>query len=173
MKTLIKKILKESVEDKLFNKLSTMLKPPYVDFLKKNGLSDDEVVIVLKKFFEKVGGTVTIDFDTVTIDFDGDICDVRAKKEGDGEVTVIKYHEDLGDFTGRDTVYWSLVYDKSTWVQRILDWVSTNKYVDSRGEKEFSVSYVDQVYKTDELGNRSWSNAPQSIKDDKFYKGII
>ena len=166
MKTLIKKILKESVEDKLFNKLSTMLKPPYVDFLKKNGLSDDEVVIVLKKFFEKVGGTVTIDFD-------GDICDVRAKKEEDGEVTVIKYHEDLGDFTGRDTVYWSLVYDKSTWVQRILDWVSTNKYVDSRGEKEFSVSYVDQVYKTDELGNRSWSNAPQSIKDDKFYKGII
>ena len=166
MKTLIKKILKESIEDKLFNKLSTMLKPPYVDFLKKNGLSDDEVVIVLKKFFEKVGGTVTIDFD-------GDICDVRVKKEEDGEITVIKYHEDLGDFTGRDTVYWSLVYDKSTWVQRILDWVSTNKYVDSRGEKEFSVSYVDQVYKTDELGNRSWSNAPQNIKDDEFYKGII
>lgn len=166
MKTLIKKILKESVEDKLFNKLSTMLKPPYVDFLKKNGLSDDEVVIVLKKFFEKVGGTVTIDFD-------GDICDVQIVKNEDGEDTVIKYHEDLGDFTGRDTVYWSLDYTKTTWVDRILDYIFTRKHVDSRGEKEFSVSYVDQVYKTDESGNRSWSNAPQSIKDDKFYKGII
>ncbi len=166
MKTLIKKILKESVEDKLFNKLSTMLKPPYVDFLKKNGLSDDEVVIVLKKFFEKVGGTVAIDFD-------GDICDVQIVKNEDGEDTVIKYHEDLGDFTGRDTVYWSLDYTKTTWVDRILDYIFTRKHVDSRGEKEFSVSYVDQVYKTDESGNRSWSNAPQSIKDDKFYKGII
>ena len=166
MKTLIKKILKESVEDKLFNKLSTMLKPPYVDFLKKNGLSDDEVVIVLKKFFEKVGGTVAIDFD-------GDICDVQIVKNEDGEDTVIKYHEDLGDFTGRDTVYWSLDYTKTTWVDRILDYIFTRKHVDSRGEKVFSVSYVDQVYKTDESGNRSWSNAPQSIKDDKFYKGII
>lgn len=166
MKTLIKKILKESIEDKLFNKLSTMLKPPYVDFLKKNGLSDDEVVIVLKKFFEKVGGTVSIDFD-------GDICDVQIVKNEDGEDTVIKYHEDLGDFTGRDTVYWSLDYTKTTWVDRILDYIFTRKHVDSRGEKEFSVSYVDQVYKTDESGNRSWSNAPQSIKDDKFYKGII
>lgn len=166
MKTLIKKILKESIEDKLFNKLSTMLKPPYVDFLKKNGLSDDEVVIVLKKFFEKVGGTVTIDFD-------GDICDVQIVKNEDGEDTVIKYHEDLGDFTGRDTVYWSLDYTKTTWVDRILDYIFTRKHVDSRGEKEFSVSYVDQVYKTDESGDRSWSNAPQSIKDDKFYKGII
>ena len=166
MKTLIKKILKESVEDKLFNKLSTMLKPPYVDFLKKNGLSDDEVVIILKKFFEKVGGTVTIDFD-------GDICDTQIVKNGDGEDTVIKYHEDLGDFTGRDTVYWFLDYTKTTWVDRILDYIFTRKNVDSRGEKEFSVSYVDQVYKTDESGNRSWSNAPQSIKDDKFYKGII
>lgn len=166
MKTLIKKILKESIEDKLFNKLSTMLKPPYVDFLKKNGLSDDEVVIVLKKFFEKVGGTVAIDFD-------GDICDVQIVKNEDGEDTVIKYHEDLGDFTGRDTVYWSLDYTKTTWVDRILDYIFTRKHVDSRGEKEFSVSYVDQVYKTDESGNRSWSNAPQSIKDDKFYKGII
>ena len=166
MKTLIKKILKESVEDKLFNKLSTMLKPPYVDFLKKNGISDDEIVIVLKKFFEKVGGTVTIDFD-------GDICDVQIVKNEDGEDTVIKYHEDLGDFTGRDTVYWSLDYIKTTWVDRILDYIFTRKHVDSRGEKEFSVSYVDQVYKTDESGNRSWSNAPQSIKDDKFYKGII
>ena len=166
MKTLIKKILKESVEDKLFNKLSTMLKPPYVDFLKKNGLSDDEVVIVLKKFFEKVGGTVAIDFD-------GDICDVQIVKNEDGEDTVIKYHEDLGDFTGRDTVYWSLGYTKTTWVDRILDYIFTRKHVDSRGEKVFSVSYVDQVYKTDESGNRSWSNAPQSIKDDKFYKGII
>ena len=166
MKTLIKKILKESVEDKLFNKLSTMLKPPYVDFLKKNGLSDDEVVIVLKKFFEKFGGTVAIDFD-------GDICDVQIVKNEDGEDTVIKYHEDLGDFTGRDTVYWSLDYTKTTWVDRILDYIFTRKHVDSRGEKEFSVSYVDQVYKTDESGDRSWSNAPQSIKDDKFYKGII
>jgi len=166
MKTLIKKILKESIEDKLFNKLSTMLKPPYVDFLKKNGISDDEIVIVLKKFFEKVGGTVTIDFD-------GDICDVQIVKNEDGEDTVIKYHEDLGDFTGRDTVYWSLDYTKTTWVDRILDYIFTRKHVDSRGEKEFSVSYVDQVYKTDESGNRSWSNAPQSIKDDKFYKGII
>lgn len=166
MKTLIKKILKESIEDKLFNKLSTMLKPPYVDFLKKNGLSDDEVVIVLKKFFEKVGGTVAIDFD-------GDICDVQIVKNEDGEDTVIKYHEDLGDFTGRDTVYWSLDYTKTTWVDRILDYIFTRKHVDSRGEKEFSVSYVDQVYKTDESGDRSWSNAPQSIKDDKFYKGII
>ena len=166
MKTLIKKILKESVEDKLFNKLSTMLKPPYVDFLKKNGISDDEIVIVLKKFFEKVGGTVTIDFD-------GDICDVQIVKNEDGEDTVIKYHEDLGDFTGRDTVYWSLDYTKTTWVDRILDYIFTRKHVDSRGEKVFSVSYVDQVYKTDESGNRSWSNAPQSIKDDKFYKGII
>lgn len=167
MKTLIKKILKESVEDKLFNKLSTMLKPPYVDFLKKNGLSDDEVVIILKKFFEKVGGTVTIDFD-------GDICDVKLKKwKGKEEGTVIKYHEDLGGFSGRDTVYWFLDYTKTTWVDRILDYIFTRKNVDSRGEKEFSVSYVDQVYKTDESGNRSWSNAPQSIKDDKFYKGII
>jgi hypothetical protein len=166
MKTLIKKILKESVEDKLFNKLSTMLKPPYVDFLKKNGLSDDEVVIVLKKFFEKVGGTVTIDFD-------GDICDAQIVKNGDGEDTVIKYHEDLGDFTGRDTVYWSLVYDKSTWVQRILDWVSTHKYVSSAGEKVYSFPYLGDVYRTDESGNRSWSKAPQYIKDDEFYKGII
>ena len=167
MKTLIKKILKESVEDKLFNKLSTMLKPPYADFLKKNGISDDEIVIILKKFFEKDGGIVSIDFD-------GDICDVKLKKwERKEGGTVIKYHEDLGDFTGRDTVYWSLGYTKTTWVDRILDYIFTRKHVDSRGEKVFSVSYVDQVYKTDESGNRSWSNAPQSIKDDKFYKGII
>ncbi len=166
MKSLIKKILKESIEDKLYNKLSTILKPPYVDFLKKNGLSDDEIVIILKKFFEKDGGTVTIDFDS-------DICNVKLTKNVEGENIVIKYQEDLGGYTGIDGVYWGLVHTNSIWVDRLLDWVTIRKYVNSTGGKGYIFPYLDDVYESDESGSRSWSKAPQSIKDNKFYRGII
>ncbi len=44
MRSTIRRILKEDVNNTLYDKIIKMMRRPYVDFLRKNGLGDNKTV---------------------------------------------------------------------------------------------------------------------------------
>ena len=51
IKNIVKKILKEDVENNLYKKIATIVKPPYVTDMDKMGLSNSEIKKVLEVIF--------------------------------------------------------------------------------------------------------------------------
>jgi hypothetical protein len=51
IKNIVKKILKEDVENNLYKKIATIVKPPYVTDMYKMGLSNSEIKKVLEVIF--------------------------------------------------------------------------------------------------------------------------
>ena len=51
IKNIVKKILKEDVENNLYKKIATIVKPPYVTDMDKMGLSNSEILKVLEVIF--------------------------------------------------------------------------------------------------------------------------
>jgi hypothetical protein len=51
IKNIVKKILKEDVENNLYKKIASIVKPPYVTDMDKMGLSNSEILKVLEVIF--------------------------------------------------------------------------------------------------------------------------
>jgi len=137
----------ESVEDKLYNKIVEMIKPPYVDFLIKMGIDEKGMLEIFKKMY---GDDTTIRFN--------------------------KNYDDLlqGDYNfyvrsnGRNTVYTENSNSLSPFPIEWNMWDNTaedyNKYRDSDDRKRIFSGGV--LYDTN-LNN--WEEAPIEIRKDKFF----
>ncbi len=137
----------ESVEDKLYNKIVEMIKPPYVDFLIKMGIDEKGMLEIFKKMY---GDDTTIRF--------------------------IKNYDDplQGDYNfyvrsnGRNTVYSENYNSLSPFPIEWDMWDNTaednNKYRDSDDRKRIFSGGV--LYDTN-LNN--WEEAPIEIRKDKFF----
>jgi hypothetical protein len=51
IKNIVKKILKEDVENNLYKKIATIINPPYVTDMDKMGLTNSEILKVLEVIF--------------------------------------------------------------------------------------------------------------------------
>lgn len=144
--------LNESVEDKLYNKVVGMMKPPYGDFLLKMGLDKDSMEQVFKKMFGSDVNLRFVDASEIEEDFDTDYyIYVRDNKRD------LKYYE-KGYIDKSKKVDWQL-FDNS----------NDKKYKDSDGRKRIVIDILGKtelIYDTD-LNN--WGEAPISIKKDKFF----
>jgi hypothetical protein len=142
----------ESVEDKLYNKVVEMMKPPYGDFLLKMGLDKDSMEQVFKKMFGSDVNLRFVDASEIEEDFDTDYgLYVRDNKRD------LKYYE-KGYIDKSKKIDWQL-FDNS----------NDKKYKDSDGRKRIVVDVLGKtelIYDTD-LNN--WEEAPIKIKKDKFF----
>lgn len=143
----------ESVEDKLYNKVVSMVKkPPYGDFLLKMGLDKDAMEQVFKKMFGSDVNLRFVDASEIEEDFDTDYyLYVRDNKRD------LKYYE-KGYIDKSKKIDWQL-FDNS----------NDKKYKDSDGRKRIIIDILGKtelIYDTD-LNN--WGEAPISIKKDKFF----
>jgi hypothetical protein len=144
--------LNESVEDKLYNKMVGMMKPPYGDFLLKMGLDKDSMEQVFKKMFGSDVNLRFVDASEIEEDFDTD------------------YYLYVRD-NKRDLYYYEKGYiDKSKKIDwQLFDNSNDKKYKDSDGRKRIVIDILGKtelIYDTD-LNN--WGEAPISIKKDKFF----
>lgn len=143
--------LNESVEDKLYNKVSTMIKPPYADFLLKMGFGKDSMEQIFKKIF---GDDITLRFiDKNNHSEEGTdyYLYVRDSKRD------LKYFESGFIEKGKEIIW------------QMFDNSENRKYKDSDGRKRIVVDVLGKtelIYDTD-LDN--WEEAPISIKKDKFF----
>jgi hypothetical protein len=143
----------ESVEDKLYNKVVSMVKkPPYGDFLLKMGLDKDAMEQVFKKMFGSDVNLRFVDASEIEEDFDTD------------------YYLYVRD-NKRDLYYYEKGYiDKSKKIDwQLFDNSNDKKYKDSDGRKRIIIDILGKtelIYDTD-LNN--WGEAPISIKKDKFF----
>lgn len=144
--------LNESVEDKLYNKMVGMMKPPYGDFLLKMGLDKDSMEQVFKKMFGSDVNLRFVDASEIEEDFDVDYyIYVRDNKRD------LKYYE-KGYIDKSKKIDWQL-FDNS----------NDKKYKDSDGRKRIVIDVLGKtelIYDTD-LNN--WEESPISIKKDKFF----
>jgi len=141
-----KKPFNESVEDKLYNKVSKMIKPPYGDFLLKMGFDKNSMEQVFKKMF---GNDITLRF--VDSDNHNQVnTDYYLYVRNGNRVTI---YSEYGFIDKSKEVVWQM-FDNSDF----------KKYKDSEGRKR--IVTVDDVYDTD-LNN--WEEAPIEIKKDKFF----
>lgn len=138
--------LNESVEDKLYNKVSKMIKPPYGDFLLKMGFDKNSMEQVFKKMF---GNDINLRF----------VMDDHHNEDDyyiyvrDGNRNLIYYEYGLVDKSKNPE--WQM-FDNS----------EGRKYKDSEGRKRVSYDNNPIIYDTD-LNN--WEEAPIEIKKDKFF----
>jgi len=138
--------LNESVEDKLYNKVSKMIKPPYGDFLLKMGFDKNSMEQVFKKMF---GNDINLRF----------VMDDQHNEDDyyiyvrDGNRNLIYYEYGLVDKSKNPE--WQM-FDNS----------EGRKYKDSEGRKRVSYDNNPIIYDTD-LNN--WEEAPIEIKKDKFF----
>ena len=143
--------LNESVEDKLYNKVSTMIKPPYADFLLKMGFGKDSMEQIFKKIF---GGDITLRF----------IDKNNHSEEGTDYYLYVRDSK-------RDLIYFESGFiEKGKEINwQLFDNSENKKYKDSDGRKRIVVDVLGKtelIYDTD-LDN--WEEAPISIKKDKFF----
>jgi hypothetical protein len=146
-----KKPFNESVEDKLYNKVVEMIKPPYGDFLLKMGFDKDSMEQVFKKMF---GNDTTLRY--------------IVEKEGIDTIDS-SYYIYVRDSKRDQKYYEKGLIDKSKkpdW--QLFDNSDTKKYKDSDGRKRIVVNILGktELYDTD-LNN--WEEAPIEIKKDKFF----
>ena len=135
MKSTIRRILKESVHQKVLDKMSSMIRLPYFDFLKKNGVSDEDVETILIKHFKNKYGDGKVNFEIKSSkDYSGVFyLDIELMtKSGDG-LTNIAYNEYIDGPRG---VYWSLS--------------ETIEYFDRFGDKNVF------TYRINSVGNKNY-----------------
>ena len=169
MRSTIRRILKEDVNNTLYDKIIKVMRRPYVDFLRKNGLGDKKTVEEIMK--RKLG--------------DGNIKYTPSYESGS---TVYKfmwrnvnkgYYEE-NKYTYDDEVIWNhteQVEEKRrsggeiVTLKKTIEYDGTKEYfelTDDRSEiKHDYYTYPD--YDDDIPEGTSWDDAPIEIKNDKFF----
>lgn len=166
MKDIIRRILKEDVNDILYDKVIKVMRRPYIDFLRKNGLGDEKSVKEIMK--RKFG--------------DGHMMYLP---NGNGGVEVYRFswsHSNKGfyeehKYTGEDKIRWIHMEKvvervKGQWSGEID---SLLKRIDFDGDKQYFELTDDrseikhEYYTNTDVDGTEWDNAPIEVKNDKFF----
>ena len=174
MRSTIRRILKEDVNNTLYDKIIKVMRRPYVDFLRKNGLGDKETVKEIMK--RKLG--------------DGDIIYFSSVLRGSREYTFNWSTKDRGyyeetKYKNQDKIFWvhtEKVHEmrRSGYDNSLEEILTLKKTISDEGKKgyfeltddrsEIKHSYYTYpVYDDDIPEGTSWDDAPIEIKNDKFF----
>ena len=163
MKDIIRRVLKEDVNNTLYDKIIKVMRRPYVDFLRKNGLGDKKTVTeIMKRKF----GDGHISYQSED-EWDFDVIEYRftwsnnnkgfyeeRKKRGDGNVNWTHMEKIInGVYTNNGN-----------------DFISKRKHINSDGDKEYyevdsKTGRTVHEYESDD----DWDNVPIEIRNDKFF----
>ena len=162
MKDIIRRILKEDVDTILYDKIIKVMRRPYIDFLRKNGLGDEKSV---KEIMKRKFGDGHISYQSED-EWDFDVIEYRftwnnnikgfyeeRKYQGDGNVTWTHMEKIING-----------VYNNGD------DFISNRKYINSDGYKEYyevdsKTGRTVHEYESDD----DWDNVPIEIRNDKFF----
>ena len=162
MKDIIRRILKEDVNNTLYDKVIKVMRRPYIDFLRKNGLGDEKSV---KEIMKRKFGDGHISYQSED-EWDFDVIEYRftwnnnikgfyeeRKYQGDGNVTWTHMEKIING-----------VYNNGD------DFISNRKFINSDGDKEYyevdsKTGRTVHEYESDD----DWDNVPIEIRNDKFF----
>ena len=164
MKDIIRRVLKEDVNNTLYDKVIKVMRRPYIDFLRKNGLGDEKSVEEIMK--RKFG--------------DGHMLYLPKKDDSVGvDYRFTWSHSDKGfyeehKYTTEDKVQW-VHLEKEKELNRGWwgddDLIILRKNINSDGMKGYfeltdDRSEIKHEYYVDD---GTWVNAPIEVKNDKFF----
>lgn len=162
MKSTIRRILKESVHQKVIDKMSSMVRLPYYDFLKKNGISDEDAeIILIKHFKDKFGeGEVNVKIKDPS-QYGGLIyLDVEMITKMDNKE--IFYSEAITN----DEVSWT-ISEKKEYFDRFGDSGVFTYRINSLGNKNYCWSQDNTCY--DNYDKNNWNEISQWADKHEFY----
>ncbi len=159
MKDIIRKILKEDVNNTLYDKVVKVMRRPYIDFLRKNGLGDEKSV---KEIMERKLGKGDIIYTPYNESFEVDY-GFKWSKENEGYYTERKFSNKSPLWSHRVKIVGPVSDD--SWVTKI------RKFIDSDGIKQY-VELTDDLknIKNEYLTHTNWNEAPIEVKNDKFFR---
>jgi hypothetical protein len=160
MKKIIRRILREDVNNILYDKVVRMMRRPYIDFLRKNGLGDQKTVTEIMK--RKLG--------------DGNIVYSPIPRQGNIEYTFTWVSDKKGYYEEQKYIYsdeiiWvhsDKVEEKSPVGSR-SEIIVLNKFINNDGERKYFELTDDRSSIKHNIDNTQWDNAPLEIKNDKFF----
>ena len=160
MKVTIKNILKEDVNNTLYDKVIKVMRRPYIDFLRKNGLGDEKSV---KEIMRRKFGNGHIMY--LGEGEWGDDIDYRFTWSNNtkGFYEERKYNDGTVTWTHMEKII-NGVYNNGD------DFISNRKYINSDGYKEYyevdsKTGRTVHEYESDD----DWDNVPIEIRNDKFF----
>ena len=162
MRSTIRRILKEDVNNTLYDKIIKMMRRPYVDFLRKNGLGDKKTVEEMMK--RKLG--------------DGIITYTPSYESGTTVYKFIWRHDNKGYYEEHKYTYTDVIWvhmEKVEEGSKGVEIITLQKNNSNWGKKEYfeltdDRSEIKHHYYTDTEGDgTSWDDAPIEIKNDKFF----
>jgi len=161
MKDIIRRILKEDVNNTLYDKVTKVMRRPYIDFLRKNGLGDEKSV---KEIMERKLGKGDIIYNPYT-----------ESSLGGVNYTFKWSKEKEGYYTERKLSNKSPIWSHSVKIIHNLDshgsWITKiRKYIDSEDIKQY-FELTDDLnnIKNEYLTHTNWNEAPTEVKNDKFF----
>lgn len=165
MKDIIRRVLKENVDTILYDKVIKVMRRPYIDFLRKNGLGDEKSV---KEIMRRKFG-------------DGHMLYLPKKDDSVGiEYRFNWSHRDKGfyseehKYTTEDKVQWVHMEKEKELNQGWWgddDLIIIRKFISSDGDKQYfeltdDLSDIKHEYYVDD---GTWDNAPIEVKNDIFF----
>jgi hypothetical protein len=153
MKSKIRRILKEDIHQMMLDKIIKMVKLPYYDFLRKNGISDDDTEMVLTKLFKDKFGDGEVNV-IIKDGYSGFIyLDVEMiTKMGDKEIL---YKEAI---TNNSEVFWT-ISEKKTHFDRFGDSNVFTYRINSVGNKNYCWTQDNTCY--DNYDKNNWDKISQ------------
>ena len=159
MKDIIRRILKEDVNNTLYDKVIKMMRRPYIDFLRKNGLGDEKSVkeIMERKFGN--GHIMYLDEEVGDIDYR-----FTWSNNTKGFYEERKYDDGTVDWTHMEKIINGVNNFNDN------DFITNRKYISWDGNKEYHEVDPKTGRTVHEYGfDNDWNNAPIEIKNDKFF----
>ena len=163
MKVTIKNILKEDVNTTLYDKVIKVMRRPYIDFLRKNGLGDEKSVkeIMKRKFGD--GRIMYLNED----EWNFDVIEYRFTWSNDKK----GFYEERKYRDGE--VRWEHLENEVVkgYGERIGDIITLRKNINSDGSRGYfeltdDLSDIKHEYYVDD---GTWDNAPIEVKNDIFF----
>lgn len=164
MKSKIRRILKEDIHQMMLDKMSKMVRLPYYDFLKKNGITDDDAEIILTKHFKDKFGDGEVTFEIKP----SDEVKIKLFKSDDGNSTLYEYREYSTDYDDDDDIAWSF-YKTFRYEDLRSGGGRFFYYIDDEGKKEYCWSQENTCYDNYNLNNWNDHHNVESLNKNEFF----
>ena len=161
MKSTIRRILKEDVHQMMLDKMSKMVRLPYYDFLKKNGITDDDAEIILTKHFKDKFGDGEVTFEIKP----SNEVKIKLFKSDNGNSTLYEYAE-YSTYYDDDDIAWSF-YKTFSYEDLRSGGGRFFYYIDDEGKKEYCWSQDNTCYDNYNLNN--WDDINDVTDEDEFF----
>jgi len=161
MKDIIRRVLKEDVNNTLYDKVIKVMRRPYIDFLRKNGLGDEKSVkeIMKRKFGNGHIMYIPKKDDSVGVDY--------RFTWSHGDKGFYEEHK----YTTEDKVHWDHLEKEGGIEVDGENIITLRKNINSYGSQGYfeltdDLSEIKHEYYVDD---GTWDNAPTEIRNDKFF----